>query len=128
MPDAARIHAIMKDCLFQDGEDTTNHVEAEGVTVTVGLHPERLVSHEQEIEDELADLPEMFYASTGGGWSFLNGCLDKESNQWGEQYNVQELLLLGLAIGKVTYLFPRPYWEKLPGGVPYFVIHDLEET
>lgn len=128
VPDAAVVHAIMTDCLFRDGEDTSDHVEAEGVTVTVGLHPDRLKAHTQEIMAELTDLPEMFYATTGGGWSFLNGCLDREGNQWGEQFNVQELMLLGLAIGKVTYLLPRPYWEKMPGGVPYFVVHGLEEA
>lgn len=125
VPDAARIGTIFKDCLYQEGEDTTNHVEAEGITVTVGFHPERLASHKQEIVEELADLPDEFRIdSDAHGWSFLNACLDKEGNQWGEHVNVQELLLLGLAAGKITYLAPRKLWEIMPGGMPYFAVHE----
>lgn len=40
----------------------------------------------------------------------------------GEQLNVQELMILGLGIGKVVYCLPREVWSVLPGGVPYFMV------
>lgn len=127
MPDAARISAILKDCLLLDSEaesaTASDYVLAEGINMSIGFHRERLAGHTQEIVDELADLPEPFRIDKGG-WSFLNGCIDKDGNQWGEQFNVQELMLLGLAAGKVTYLLPRQHWDRLPGGMPYFAVHD----
>ena len=125
MPDAARIHAILKDCLYTDDEDTTGYIEAEGVVKRVGLHPGRVEAHTPEIVEELASLPTEFRIdSDSKGWSFLNGCLDKDGRQWGEQVNVEELMMLGIAANKVTVLLPRPLWSALPGGVPYFAVHD----
>ena len=59
----------------------------------------------------------------GGGWSFLQACVDKNGNHWGEHSNMEELFCLGIAIGKVESLLPRDMWKVLPGGVPYYVIH-----
>jgi hypothetical protein len=54
--------------------------------------------------------------------SFLNACVDKHGNHWGEHPSVEQLLVLGVAIGKIEYCLPREYWRALPGGVPYFMI------
>jgi len=77
-----KVEAIFMDCLFRDGEDTSNHIAVEGVVHNVGFHPERLESHRAEIEAMLDELPEMFHEKSGGGWSFLNACNDKHDNQW----------------------------------------------
>ncbi len=76
------VNAVFMDCLFRDGEDTSRHVKAEGIVGDVGFHPERLESHKAEIVAMLDELPDQFKESSGGGWSFLNACMDRHGNQW----------------------------------------------
>jgi len=40
---------------------------------------------------------------------------------------MEKLFLLGLAIEKVKCLMPREVWPALPGGMPYYVINDVED-
>jgi hypothetical protein len=35
---------------------------------------------------------------------------------------MDELVCLGLAIGRIAFLMPREMWEMLPGGMPYIVV------
>jgi hypothetical protein len=125
---AERVHAIVTDCLFKDGEDTTGFIKAEGVRMTIGFHPGRLKSHEAEIERMLCELPEQFFQSTGGGWTFLNACMDREGRQWGEHRDIDGLVVLGIGIGRVKYSMPRDMWNILPGGMPYFTVLDKKEV
>ena len=119
----AQVNAVFMDCLFKDGEDTSKHVKAEGITTTVGFHPERLESHKAEIEAMLDELPNEFKKSGGGGWSFLNACNDKHGNQWtGFHQRMEQLFQLGIGIGKVQSQLPREMWLALPGGMPYYII------
>ncbi len=121
--DPERVNAIFIDCLFRDGEDTSNHIKAEGIVSNVGFHPERLQSHRAEIEAMLDELPDKFKKSGGGGWSFLNACNDKHGNLWtGLHLRMEQLFLLGIGIGKVQYQMPREMWSVLPGGMPYVVV------
>jgi len=111
------------DCLFKEGEDTSNYVKAEGIMTNVGFHPERLASHKAEVDEMLAELPDEFKKSMGGGWSFLNACNDKNGNQWTDlQKTMEQLVLLGIALGVVKFQLPREVWKALPGGMPYLVI------
>ena len=120
---AEQVNAIFMDSLFREGEDTSNHIKAEGIINSVGFHPERLQYHKIEIEAMLDELPENFKKSGGGGWSFLNACNDKHGNQWtGLHQHMEQLFQLGIGIGKVKYLTPRDMWSVLPGGMPYIVI------
>ena len=91
--------------------------------LTIGFHGGRLASHRQEIHDLLNELPGTFMIEDGGGWSFLNACVDKNGRQWGEHRNIEQLLLLGLASGYVTYCLPKETWHMLPGGMPYFTVN-----
>jgi len=121
--DPERVEAIFLDCLFKDGEDTSNHIVAEGISRTVGLNPERVEGHKAEIEALLDELPDQFKATGGGGDSFLNACQDKHGNQWtGFHQRMEQLFQLGIAIGKVEYQLPRDVWSILPGGMPYLVV------
>ncbi len=118
-----RVEAIFLDSLFRDGEDTTNHVKAEGIINNVGFHPERLKGHTLEIESMLYELPDTFKATGGGGMSFLNACYDRNGNQWtGMHATMEQLILLGVGIGKVKSLMPREMRDVLPGGMPYYVV------
>jgi hypothetical protein len=41
---------------------------------------------------------------------------------------MDELVCLGLAIGKVEFQMTRDMWSILPGGVPYFSVKDVSEV
>jgi len=117
------VQAIFNDCLFKPGEDTSNHVKAEGISCNIGFHPARLESHKDEIVAMLDELPDDFKESGGGGMSFLNACNDKHGNQWtGFHQRMEQLFQLGIGIGKVKLLMPREMWSALPGGMPYYVV------
>ena len=120
---AERVSTTFFDCLFKEGEDANRHIAAEGIVRTVGFHPDRIEEHRQDIHDMLAELPDEFKSSGGGGYSFLNACLDRHGNQWTGMHQTQEQLLqLGIAIGEVEYCMPRSMWSVLPGGMPYFIV------
>ena len=120
-----KVTEIFVDCLFNDGEDASNHVKAIGIMRGVGFHPERLESHREEIIAMLAELPDQFQQDKGGGWSFLNACRDKDGNQWtGLHSIVEQLVLLGIGIAEVEFIIPRNMWDALPGGMPYFVVKE----
>ena len=117
------VEAVFMDCLFIDGEDTSDHIVAEGIVRTVGFHPGRIEQHRQEIHDMLAELPDEFKTSGVGGYSFLNACMDKHGNQWTGMHQTQEQLVqLGIAIGEVEYCMPRDMWVAFPGGMPYIMV------
>lgn len=120
---ADRVNSIFMACLFKDGEDTSDHIVAEGIVNIVGFHPGRIEKHRQEIHDMLAELPDEFKTSGGGGYSFLNACMDKHGNQWTGVHQTQEQLIqLGIAIGEVEYCLPREMWSAFPGGMPYLIV------
>jgi hypothetical protein len=111
-------------CLFKDGESTEEYKAGEGITKKVGFHPERLKESELVITELLDELPDAFKRASGGGWSFLNLCEDKHGNQWTGMYQImEELVILGVATNKVSYLISREGWSLFPGGMPYIVIN-----
>jgi len=121
MIDPERVKEIFRDCMFRDGEVTGNYVKAEGITSTVGFHPERLESHKTEIIAMLDELPDEFKESGGGGMSFLNACNDKHGNQWtGLHQRMEQLFQLGIGVNAAKCLMPREMWAVLPGGMPYY--------
>lgn len=121
------VNKIFMKCLFSENEDTTNYIEAKGVKTHVCFNPTRLEENKLNIINMLDDLPNEFKTSGGGGMTFLNACVDKHNNQWGGHSSIDQLICLGLGIGKVQYLMEREFWPHLPGGVPYFVYNDKEK-
>jgi hypothetical protein len=112
---------LFQKVLFNDGEDTTNHVPVQGITVNVGLHPGRLEEIKPQVKELLEQLPQEFHKGHGGGTTFMSMPALADGSMWGEQRDAQELLLMGLATGYLTYCLPREMWMVLPGGVPYVV-------
>lgn len=111
------VESIFVDCLFKDGEDTSENVKAEGIMMTVGFHPGRLAAHRDEITHLLTELPEEF----NEGWSFLNACNDRHGHQWTSFHRtMDQLFMLGMAIDKIECLAPCELWSALPGGMPYY--------
>jgi hypothetical protein len=127
---AEAVNEIFFDCLFReeelvDGKPEIEPVMAEGLVNTVGFHRERLEGHREDVTALLGQIDKTFLRSEGGGWSFLNFVQNSEGEMWtGLQRTAEQLVLLGLGLGLVEYLLPRPLWGSLPGGVPYLVIND----
>ena len=123
------VSRVFMDCLHQDAELPSDGsvppgaVIAQGVVTSIGFHRGRLMTHRKEVHDLLIELSPVFMVESGGGWSFLNACMDKHERQWGEHRNVEQLLLLGLACGYVTYCLPKEMWPMFPGGMPYFTVN-----
>jgi len=119
---AENVKETFMNCLFKEGEDINTAVIGKGVMTNAGFHPQRLKDATPNIEAMLNELPDVFKPDSGGGMSFLQACMDKNGNQWGEHSNIDQLVCLGLASGKLKYLMPRDMWEILPGGMPYLVL------
>jgi len=121
---AETVNSTFLDCLFKDGESTENHIICEAVQMKVGFNPERLKSNESLIGELLNELPNEFQKNGGGGMSFLNMCNDKNGNQWADMHTtVDQLVALGIATGKLSFLMPKEMWRVLPGGMPYLVVN-----
>ncbi|MBI3336258.1 hypothetical protein HYZ98_01680 [Candidatus Peregrinibacteria bacterium] len=114
--DPDRVREIFTDC--EGGS-----VVVDGVQGRVSFNADRLGHHRAEIEALLSELPDEFRKSTGD--SFLRACQDKYGRLWtGEHTVVDELLMLGMGIGKFRFLLSRDLWALLPGGMPYYVLVD----
>jgi hypothetical protein len=121
---AEKVNNLFLKCLFTEGENTEPHIIGEGIMKKVGFNPERLKENEPLIIEMLNDLPDSFKKEGGGGMSFLNMCQDKNGNQWADLHQtMDELVCLGNAIGKLSFLMPREMWSILPGGMPYLLIN-----
>lgn len=119
------VKAVFKDCLFRNKKEVEFPNMVEGIRTTVGLHPGRLEKHELDIVALCNQLPDNFKKSVGGGWSFLNLCMNNQGNQWtGDHADMEQLMILGLAIGKIELLASRSMWIVFPGGMPYLVVND----
>ena len=117
------VEFVFMDCLFQEGQNTSDPVIAEGITSKFGFHKGRLESHRDAITNMLSQLPKEFHKDSGGGWTFLNACNNAKGEQWtGEHRIMEQLFTLGQACEKVQCLMPREMWSVLPGGMPYYAV------
>lgn len=119
---ANNVETVIKDCLFLDEEDKSNPVISEGIMNAFGFHPERLESHREDIRSMLSALPDEFHADKGGGMSFLNACMTRDGEHWGEHPSMDKLFVLGQALGLAKLALPRAMWNVLPGGMPYWTV------
>src|SRR3989304_8262419 len=131
---ADKIHEIFMNCLpgtipeyskelqdrvmldKSDVVEVDNLIFVKGITVTVAFKKETLNESKKSIEDVLNELPDNFKMKSGGGHSFLNACIDRNDFHWAEQITVEQLMMLGMAIGKIKYCLEREFWSALPGG------------
>ena len=137
---AVAVEKILVDCLFKDeempdpGKPPEGAILVRGVINNYGLHPGRVANHKVEIVGLLDELDSSFHApgpshpAGGGGMSFLNACVDKNGRQWGEHRNIEQLYVLGAAIGAASFPLPREMWGVMPGGMPYIAIDTSKAT
>lgn len=116
-------------------EATDEQVEAAGLVKVEALihtfvfHPDRVAEQRENIRTMLDDLPGSFRALEGGGWSFLNMCMTKDDVQWTDFHRTQEALCaMAIAADLGDWVLPREMWNVLPGGMPYFVYKNEEES
>jgi hypothetical protein len=117
---AEAVEELFKRCLAKTAEG----IIVEGIITKAAFSPKAIEGYRAEIGALLAELPDPFLESGGGGWSFLNACDDRHGRQWtGYQRTMEHLFMLGLASGLVTELLPREMWQVLPGEMPYYAVH-----
>lgn len=119
---------------FGLNKDTDTNVPIKGVTFVQGAMRKfafvtaRLEEKRADIMSMLEQLPDDFMAEKGGGTSLMNMPFTKDGIQWGEQYNADNLFVLGAGLGLCKFLMPRDVWSVLPGGMPYIVVDLTEKT
>lgn len=126
METVQKVMALMTDCLHgsQDGA-----LVVDGIVRKFGFSSEKVAARSDEIREILDDMPEQFHAAHGGGWSFLNLCIDKNGRQWtGEHRAMEALVALGIAAGMASYVLPREMWHVMPGGMPYVVFDTVAQA
>jgi len=130
---AENVHATIKACLpksvtdkqreaLQEGKEIDGIIPVKGVVGGFAFIKTKLEAKREDVRSMLADLPDDFHEDKGGGMSFLNACMTRDGEHWGEQPTVSELLCLGMGLGIAKILMPREMWDVLPGGVPYFSV------
>lgn len=119
---AENVMETLSKCFFDDDDPKDNPILVEGVVRNFGFRPDRVEANRQDITDYLMQLPDTFRESVGGGWSFVEGCTDKDGRQWGDQIHAEALFAMGQAIKMVSLPVPKQLWKCLPGGVPYYKI------
>jgi hypothetical protein len=117
------IRELLELCRFGDSDSADQKQTVRGVVHTFRLHHDRVGAQRRKIEELLGELPTEFRRTGKGGWSFLYACMDRHGAQWtGFHRDIEILVVLGIAIGKVEFQFPREDWPALPGAMPYIVI------
>lgn len=115
------VQTLMRICLADEG--AKDPLIVEGIIRKFAFDAKTVEENKDQIVNLLNELPAPFMLREGGGWSFLMAANDKHGNQWGEHQAIEELMCLGMAAGKVKYVFEeRELWEAFPGGMPYFVV------
>lgn len=118
---ADRVSEIFLDCFAAPDQEDAMVVDV--IVGKVALDKNKLEGHRMEIADMLAELPDNFRVSAGGGWSFLQACVDRHGNHWtGMHARMAELFALGVATDQAVLLMPRELWDALPGGMPYYAV------
>lgn len=114
------VREVFKTCLSDDKSFIVC-----GVQFTVYFDRDKIARHKRDIAQMLARLPKDFMQFGGGGWSFLNMCIDADGRQWTDYHTTMDMLVcLGVAIGVVSFPLDRQFWPTLPGGMPYVVVDD----
>lgn len=121
------VETIFKHVLFKDDEAPNESppedaVKVEGLVNQYAFHPSRLTAAKSDIDGLLSELPAQFHRGKGGGWSFLNACMNNDGDQWGEHRDIERLICLGIGVGSASWLM-KDMAEVMPGGVPYLEVH-----
>lgn len=109
-----------------DGKPPEDSVIVDGIMGKYAFHPDRIAAAKEKIRWLLDEMPDEFHKGKGGGWSFLNLCMDKHGTHWAEHPTMNDLICLGIGAGMAKWATGREFWNAMPGGMPY-VIFDTGE-
>ena len=103
-------------------------VVVQGIVRSYVFRRDRIEEQDGRIGAMLAQLPDSFMETKGGGWSFLNACIRQDNQQWADLHtDMEALFALGIAANKARWCFPREMWSALYGGMPYVIVLDGNE-
>ncbi len=123
--DPRRIFEIALDCrIFPAGRSRADAIKVEGRYHGVEeFNPDRLKKHDEEVAMMLAQLPDFRDHTTGCSLIFAQ--YDKCGRHCVEIEQAEELLMLGIALGRVKCITPRrDEYIYFPGRVPRYAIID----
>jgi len=99
------------DCLFKEGEDTTNCKLVQGIAYSFVFHPQRLEEKRELVTAILSELPVEFK----DGCTFLKFYTTKNGEAWTDSYQVcEQLVAMAVGLDMMQYCFPREMWSCLP--------------
>lgn len=125
---AENVDKIFMECLHDPGENADGAPIAEAIKLRVCFNPIRLKANEGSIRELLNFIHPNFHKSKGGGWTFLNFCLDRDGDTWTGLHQIMDkLLALGLATEMITFTMSREMWSALPEGMPFLTIDTINE-
>ena len=130
---AENVNKVFFGCMYKeeikDVQDIPHgSIIVEGISMTGVFDPARVEANRADIKELLSDINEDFSSKEAGGTSFMALPFRKDGEQWGEQPNAQELMLVGVASGYMRYLVPPDGWKVLPGGMPYLIVSFEEKA
>lgn len=116
-------------CLYEPEEMGDSKEPPKDAVIVVGIreryafHPKRLEEKRSKVTEWIKALPHKFRINEGGGWSFLNACMQENGFQWtGLHERMEQLFCLAMGLGLAECQIPRHLWPALPGGMPYYGI------
>lgn len=125
-------------CLYDDADLVEGKLRdgvpppimVESVMLRIGFNSAKVAEQKHNIKAMLEDLSLDFSpesAGGGGGASFLQLCMTRDGEHWGEHCSCDELVALALAAGFCTFPLSRAMWHRLPGRMPYICV-DTSDT
>lgn len=130
---AENVYTVFADCFYTEAEigqslETKglfpkDAILVDGILSKFAFHPGRVASHRSKVASMLFELPDEFMHDKGMGASFLNACVTKDGEHWGEHKNMEQLFVLGTALKMVRLCLPREMWGALPGSMPFYVVN-----
>ena len=114
------VEELFQHCIAATCEPEDASIKVEGIVHRFAFDRERIKERGAAIGDLLAELPDEFHREQGGGWTFLNACIDRSGAQWtGLHLAMEQLFALGIAAGRARFMLDRDMWSVFPGGMPY---------
>lgn len=114
-----QIDAIMRQVVSPSGS------LVEGIVNSYRVDLEALAEHREAVRACVDQLDPAFFASKGGGASFLSLCQDADGRLWtGLHQQAEALYILAAGLGMAHFCLSRSLWPSFPGGMPYIVFTD----
>jgi len=120
---AENVTKIFLASIYGNEKSNEQPIIVQGVKTKVALKPSKIEQHKEDIISMVDQLPDAFKEDKGGGMPFLELCHDNDGNQWtGLHVIMDQLVVLGQAVDKISFLVERKYWLGISGAMQYLVI------